>query len=104
MEFPLYQTIVNKAKKSRELSRDEELSYFRAVGQLPKPKRDIICAIIIHHSYLSAPRGKPRTNKKMIPYDGKVMTGGKGVTFKFHLLPKPLQLLIITYLQEIMEF
>lgn len=90
-KFPLYDILLQKAKDIDV--KDFGISKLcSSARKMTKEHAELVYALILHHN-----SGKEIFAQ--IPYGGKVMTGGKGVTFHLSVFPLELQAIIIAYIK-----
>jgi hypothetical protein len=89
--FPLYDEIVRRMDGT-ESSLNK--SHCTAIARLEQDHLDIIYLIILHH-YVSSKSGKYD-----IPYGGKTIANGKGISYRrINQIPEDAQKIIYRYLE-----
>ncbi len=69
---------------------------FLNMASLPPQHMEVVYALIIHHYAITT--NKIVTKQPMLPYDGSVLPGGKGILLKQKLLPDLLINILTAYL------
>lgn len=88
--FPLYDQVVNQMDNHETVLNQ---SHCTTITRLSQDHINIIYLIILHH-YI-----KNKSNKTDLPYNGRTISNGKGITFrKLSQLPDDLQKIINRYL------
>ncbi len=86
--FPLYDKVVSEMDNTDTFLNKNQCS---TITQLDQNHQNIIYLIILHH-YI-------KTNKSNIPYGGKTVSNGKGISFRrLSQIPKDVQKIIHRYL------
>lgn len=93
-DFPLYDELLNSIPE-KHLDLSQICSTINSLKEQEHSQEhyEIIMALIFHHDIKN--NGTPLT---MVPYDGKLLSGGKGVIFQISQLPIQLQQIIGNYL------
>ena len=97
MAFPLYDKLKELSIQNKDpLDIDKICTTISNIGQTLSPAEAAkhyrtIAALILHHNYLQT------QEVVAVPYEGKVMVGGKGILYQFNNLPIPLQQIIGNY-------
>jgi len=98
--FQLYDELNNN---NNEIIKWETLC--PALTQLDKENAEIIFAIIIHYYWINNMESIQNgdTNFPLIPYNGNLLDGGKGIIIKFESLPSELQMILSNYIRKLSE-
>ena len=99
--YPLYDELLKRVRESEDKTLDVRkiCTSIKSIGQTNTPDQVAehyreIGALIIHHVVITT-GGLPS-----IPFEGKVMIGGKGLLFQVTNLPTLLQQIIWKYLED----
>ena len=91
--FPLYDEIIKRLDGSETVLTK---THCTTIARMEQDHLNIIYLIILHH-YLNNNPGKYD-----IPYGGKTIANGKGITFrKLNQLPDDVQKIIYRYLEQV---
>ncbi len=91
--FPLYDELVSTGNLS---SIPEDITMSSRVSQLSGDRLNEFYLIIIHHAILT----KTFSDSKVIPYAGKIYSGGCGVVLQLKELPPDLRVILWKYLEN----
>ena len=109
IQFDIYDNCLNNLMKVRA---ETDIDFIcSTTEQLPKENRDVLLGIIFHY-YLKAQKNfdksvtdikkKFRTTRtKKFIFSSTILSGGKGIAFKFKEFPTELQDIVHTYLRSI---
>ena len=101
--YPLYDELAARAeaRKEKSINIKQICTTITNISQTLPPEEakkhyDEIAALILHHEIIS----NGGILLSPIPYDGKVMIGGKGILHNMMNLPPNLQQIIAQYIEE----
>lgn len=99
--YPLYEELLQKCIDSGETEIDQNrlCATINKLGQTMDAKAVAehyheICALMIHHHAITTGNFTP----SKLPYEAKIMPGGKGITFNSSNIPVILQRIIMAYI------
>lgn len=102
ISYPLYEELIQKCLETPDVEVDTQrlCATINKLGQImDNPSLfehyNEICALIIHHSCIVNNNFSPTK----LPYDAKIMPGGKGVTFNSANIPLILKRIIMAYIE-----
>ena len=89
--FPLYEDVIRRMDGTETVLNK---THCTTIARLDQNHLDIIYLIILHHYMITRP------GKYDIPYGGKTIANGKGITYrKLNQIPDDLQKVIYRYLE-----
>lgn len=99
-QYPLYEELLNRVKESTDKTVDirKLCTTINSIGQTHTPDQVTdhyreIAALILHHEIING-------TVSSIPFEGKVMIGGKGLLLQVSNLPVVLQQIISKYIEN----
>ncbi len=98
VKFNLYDILKAQVQEGFQPGAEIANNLFLNIASLPPKHMEIVYVLIIHHYIITQ---NENLNKPLVlPYDGSVLPGGKGILLKQEQLPVPLIKIITIYLNK----
>lgn len=102
MEFPLYDELVQRTTTEPA----PPVSVWNYVMNLPQENTEMLFALVWHYAVKTnsvPPQGKASAKRIVLPYQGKLFEGGKGVVFRLEDLPAELRTILSLYVASVIQ-
>jgi len=93
-DYPLYDDLVEKIKLRETPNIDNISNNLQSNDYLEHYNE--VCALIIHHNFKS----NFKSNMNILPFNSKIMFGGKGILFNISKFDPLLQQIIAQYIND----
>lgn len=105
MSIKIYDQLTSEVRKNTSTQQKSlEMRHCCSINRMPVEHRKILFILIYHHYILKKFGHRdnvPKNRLFEIPYNGRIGTKGKGISFNTEQLPIDLQSILVQYIEQL---